>query len=160
MGDRPDAFYESLPAKRMAAGVLFRDGAGRVLLVEPVYKERWEVPGGIVEVNESPRAAARRELLEELGLARSIGRLWCIDWHSAEPPSTEAVVLLFDGGNLTEDETGAIRLPPDELRSWAFCALEEAKGRLSPRMFRRIASCLASPDQTLYLEDGVAPRIT
>lgn len=160
MGDRSDAFYESLPAKRMAAGVLFRDGEGRVLLVEPVYKEHWEVPGGIVEMNESPRAAARRELLEELGLARSIGRLWCVDWHSADAPATEAVVLLFDGGQLTEDETAAIRLPPDELRSWAFCALDEAKARLSPRLFRRIASCLASPDQTLYLEDGVAPRST
>jgi 8-oxo-dGTP diphosphatase len=155
MGDRPDAFYESLPAKRMAAGVLFRDGEGRVLLVEPVYKERWEVPGGIVEMNESPRAAAQREVQEELGLERSMGRLWCVDWHSADPPATEAVVLLFDGGHLGEDEAAAFRLPPAELRSWAFCALDEAKGRLSPRLFRRIASCLASPDQTLYLEDGV-----
>jgi 8-oxo-dGTP diphosphatase len=31
----------SRPKKRMGAGVLLRDGQGRVLLVEPTYKESW-----------------------------------------------------------------------------------------------------------------------
>ena len=55
-------FWASLPRKRVAAAVLFTDGDGRVLLVEPTYKEHWEVPGGSVEVDEAPYAAAVREV--------------------------------------------------------------------------------------------------
>nr|WP_158102996.1 NUDIX hydrolase [Lentzea kentuckyensis] len=33
----------------MAAGVLFRDKSGRVLLLDPSYKPNWEIPGGAVE---------------------------------------------------------------------------------------------------------------
>jgi hypothetical protein len=45
------------PCKRMAAGALFRDGAERVLLVDPTYMDNWEVPDGAVEQEESPTAA-------------------------------------------------------------------------------------------------------
>jgi len=31
---------------RVAAGVLFRDAQGRVLLVKPTYKDGWDIPGG------------------------------------------------------------------------------------------------------------------
>jgi ADP-ribose pyrophosphatase YjhB (NUDIX family) len=57
-------YDRGLPRKRMAAGVLLFDACGRVLLVDPVYKDYWDVPGGVVESNESPRDAARRELGE------------------------------------------------------------------------------------------------
>ena len=68
-----EQYVASLNRKRMAAGVLFRDHDGRVLLVEPSYKPNWEIPGGAVEADESPWAAASRELIEELGLDRSLG---------------------------------------------------------------------------------------
>jgi len=49
---------------RVAAGVLFRDAAGRVLLVKPSYKDGWEILGGYVEKAESrallPSARCRR----------------------------------------------------------------------------------------------------
>ncbi len=55
-----------LPKKRVGSGVAIVDQEMRVLLVEPTYKETWEVPGGMVELDESPREAARRECFEEL----------------------------------------------------------------------------------------------
>lgn len=57
--------------KRVAADLLIRDTTGRVLVVDPTYKEG---SGGMVEANESPTAGALRELGEELGLAPTIGR--------------------------------------------------------------------------------------
>ena len=42
-------FTATLPRKRMGAAVLLSDERGRVLLVEPVYKDYWEIPGGAVE---------------------------------------------------------------------------------------------------------------
>ncbi|RSM87614.1 hypothetical protein DMH04_11040 [Kibdelosporangium aridum] len=59
----------------MAAGALFRDDSGRVLFVEPSYKPNWEIPGGAVEADEPPWKTASRELVEELGWTRPLGRL-------------------------------------------------------------------------------------
>ena len=61
---------ETFATPRVAAGALFFDDAGRVLLVHPTYKDTWDIPGGYVERGESPAAACRRELQEELGLDR------------------------------------------------------------------------------------------
>jgi ADP-ribose pyrophosphatase YjhB (NUDIX family) len=44
----------------VAAGVLFFDDAGRVLLVQPTYKDHWEIPGGYVETRETPVQAPYR----------------------------------------------------------------------------------------------------
>jgi mutator protein MutT len=63
----------------MAAGVLVRDG--RVLLGlrradRATYPGVWDLPGGHVEPGESPPAAARRELREELGIEAELGAAW------------------------------------------------------------------------------------
>jgi len=75
----PDQYVASLARKRMAAGALFRDVDGRVLLVDPTYKPMWDLPGGAVEKEESPHAACRREVAEELGLDRPPGRVLVVD---------------------------------------------------------------------------------
>jgi 8-oxo-dGTP diphosphatase len=40
-----------------------------LLLVRPSYRVGWSLPGGGVQRGEMPEAAARRELIEEIGLA-------------------------------------------------------------------------------------------
>ena len=42
---------------------------GAILFVRTAYRERWGVPGGLLKRGEDPSAAARREVLEEVGLA-------------------------------------------------------------------------------------------
>ncbi|WP_198012418.1 NUDIX domain-containing protein [Promicromonospora sukumoe] len=132
----------TIPRKRMAASVVFTDHAGRVLLCEPTYKQVWEAPGGAVELGESPRAAGAREVREELGLELDPGRLVVVDHVSAVDGRTEALVLVYDGGRLTEQQTAAIRLPEDELRSWSWCTVDEARERMRPLVARRIAAAL------------------
>jgi 8-oxo-dGTP pyrophosphatase MutT (NUDIX family) len=151
-----DDFTATLPRKRMGAGVLLTDGRGRVLLVEPVYKTDWEIPGGSVELDESPYAAAARELTEELGLTVRPGRLLLVDWVPPQPNRTEGLMMLFDGGILTPSQTAQIRLPPDELRSWAWCSEQEAGERLSELLARRVAAAVQAraEDGVVYLENG------
>jgi 8-oxo-dGTP pyrophosphatase MutT (NUDIX family) len=149
-------YTASLPRKRMGSGVLFRDGAGRVLLVEPIYKDYWELPGGAVEADESPYDAARREVKEELGLGLSLGRLLVVDWVPPRSGRTEGVMFVFDGGVLDPTASVEIRLPADELRSWAWCTIAEAQERLTPLLARRAVAALeaAASGITRYLEDG------
>jgi 8-oxo-dGTP diphosphatase len=64
-----------LPMKRMAAGGLFLNADHHLLIVKPIYREGWQVPGGIVNADESPLTACRREVREELGIDVDLGRL-------------------------------------------------------------------------------------
>ncbi len=41
---------------------------GALLLVRQAYRNHWGVPGGLLKRGEDPAAAARREVLEEVGL--------------------------------------------------------------------------------------------
>jgi 8-oxo-dGTP pyrophosphatase MutT (NUDIX family) len=158
---RPDEgfidYTASLPTKRIAAAVLFFDVEGHLLLVEPTYqKNHWELPGGTVEANESPRAAAIREIREELGLTITPGRLLVVDWVPPQPTRTEGLMIVFDGGVLTSERAAGIRTQPDELRRWAWSTPAQEVSRLSPLLARRAAAGrrARTAGGTAYLEDG------
>jgi ADP-ribose pyrophosphatase YjhB (NUDIX family) len=150
------AFYASLPTKRVAAGVLITDDLDRVLLLQPSYKSTWEIPGGIVEEGESPRAAARREVREEIGLERELGSLLVIDWARAAPPRTEGLVFIYDGGRLEDAEARSILLGRPELNAYGFVDMEGAVGLVSERLERRIVAGLQArrAGRAVELEDG------
>ncbi|MDR7277530.1 NUDIX hydrolase [Catenuloplanes atrovinosus] len=151
-----DDYTRTLPRKRMSAGLLLTDERGRVLLVEPAYKPYWEIPGGTVEADESPYAAAVREIAEELGLALTPGRLLVTDWVPPRPGRTEGLHLVFDGGVLPPEREALIRVPADELRGWAWCTEREAAARLPAVLARRVAAAARARAEgtALYLENG------
>lgn len=144
------AHVASLPAKRMGSGALIRDPEGRVLLVEPTYKATWEVPGGAVESDESPRQACARELREELGLEIEVGRLLVLEWQGPEPDRTESVMLVYDGGVLPSLD--CLRLPPDELASAAFVAEPGLDDLLATRLSRRVRAALTALAEGVLVE--------
>ncbi len=57
------------------ATVILRDDNGRVLLQRRSDFDFWGLPGGVLEMDEDIETAARRELLEETGLAAGLLRL-------------------------------------------------------------------------------------
>ncbi len=147
-----------LPRKRAASGVLFRDAAGSVLLVEPSYKEHWEVPGGVVEFDESPLSAARREVKEELGLdlAEPL-RLLAVDWVPPRPERSEGMIFVFDGGVLNDKQCAGILMDRGELRSFDFVPVEKVDSFLSPLLARRVAESVRALEtgEVVYLENGL-----
>lgn len=156
--ERTRAWYRALPAKRTSAGVLFTDAGSGVLLVRPTYKEYWEIPGGMVETGESPHEAAAREIAEELGIDRPIGRLLCVDWVPPRDPKTDGLMFLFDGGRLESDEVAAIVLRSEELSEHRFVNVDVLDDFLPAHMARRVVATMTARDSgvTQYLVDGKA----
>ncbi|MDQ0752481.1 NUDIX domain-containing protein [Streptomyces afghaniensis] len=152
------AYIASLPRVLAGAAALFRDGEGRVLLVEPNYREGWALPGGTIESDdgETPRQGARRETAEEIGLDRELGRLLAVDWVHG-PGRPPLVAYLYDGGVLGEDEFKAIRLQEEELLSWRLVPREELTEYLPGALGRRVLAgldVLADGSGTAELENG------
>ncbi len=138
----PDQYVASLARKRMAATAFCRDDVGRVLLVKPVYKETWDLPGGAVEAEESPHAACRREVAEELGLDRPPGPVLAVDWVPSRPERPEGLIVVYDYDVLSKAEIEEIVLADGELAEFAFVAPDQVRGLVTPLLARRVASCL------------------
>jgi 8-oxo-dGTP diphosphatase len=139
-----------------AAGVVVFDDDGHLLIVEPIHKPAWEIPGGMIEHGEAPRAACARALREEVGIEIDVGRLLVVDWmsHTGEPDGR--VEFVFDGGVLTEERLETIDLPPDELASWACLPVDDLFAMLRADLTRRVTAALGAlaAGETWYLENG------
>jgi 8-oxo-dGTP diphosphatase len=155
------AYFASLARKQVGAGAVFVDADDRVLLVRKAYADgSWTIPGGAVDAGETPLSAACREVREEIGLDVEIGPLIGVDWISERPPKPEALLFIFDGGELSADQASQIVLPAAELAEYRFVAIEEADGLVTGRMLRRLRAIadLIGTGETLYFEEGYTVR--
>ncbi|MFF8359518.1 NUDIX domain-containing protein [Streptomyces chartreusis] len=143
---------------RMAAGALFFDPDGRILMVEPTYKDYWDIPGGYVETGESPLQAASREVREELGITPALGRLLAVDW-APNGAEGDKVLYLFDGGELRPETVKSIHLQADELKAIRFVPPNEIVDRTIPRLARRLLAAIEARAESapVYLEHGQTP---
>lgn len=147
---------ETFATPRAAAGALFVDTAGRVLLVKPTYKPRWDIPGGYLNTGETPLAACRRELAEELG------RTWpvrpqplVIDWAPA-PNEGDKILFVFDGGTLADGALEDATFTDGEVGDARFVPPQEFDTFLPSRLARRLRLALHARQQhrTIYAEHG------
>ncbi|MEI5097651.1 NUDIX hydrolase [Streptomyces sp. PmtG] len=153
------AYIAGLPRVLAGAAALIRDPAGRLLLVEPNYREGWALPGGTVESDqgESPRQGARRETAEEVGLDVELGGLLAIDWVPGTATRPPLVAYLYDGGVLPEERFQTIRLQEEELLSWRLVDRADLPSYLAVPHARRVLAALDALDAgsgTVELEDG------
>ena len=147
-----------LPRKRAISQMLIRDDADRVLLCQLTYKWDWDLPGGVVEVGESPQVAATREVEEELGLDIKAGALLLTDWLPPWGGWDDALCLVFDGGTQDASIVSAIVKQDREIRSAQFCTPEQMDELCADFTTRRIESALSNlasrPSGPSYTESG------
>lgn len=145
-----------LPRKRAIAQMLVRDTEGRVLLCNLTYKNDWDLPGGVVEVNEAPHLAVSREVDEELGLTIGAGRLVLTDWLPPWSGWDDAVCLVFDGGVHAPSIVDRIVPQAREIRQARFCTVHEVHSLCADFTARRIDSALMNFEQghATYTESG------
>jgi 8-oxo-dGTP pyrophosphatase MutT (NUDIX family) len=145
-----------LPRKRAISQMLVRSPDARVLLCQLTYKQDWDLPGGVVEVGESPQVAVAREVEEELGLSLPAGRLLLTDWLPPWSGWDDALCLVFDGGVHEASLLDAMVRQTREIQTAEFCTVEQAVERCADFTARRITAALASLDggNPAYTESG------
>ncbi|WP_158674561.1 NUDIX domain-containing protein [Streptomyces hoynatensis] len=148
----------------ISASALITDPFGRVLLVEPTYRDTLLLPGGAVEAGEHPAEACRREVAEETGLAIGPERALAID-HVVpgvaelppDLPFPGDIHIVFDGGTLPSDAVAGLRLPPEELAGARFLPPGEAAAAMTALEARRMLAALRArwgATGPVYLQDG------
>ncbi|MBF4161951.1 NUDIX hydrolase [Nocardioides acrostichi] len=161
--DEPGAFRallnSFLPRKRAISQLLVRRTGGdqpRVLLCQLTYKTDWDLPGGVVEVGESPQTAVVREVAEELALELPAERLLLTDWLPPWGGWDDALCLVFDGGEHPASLLDGVVKQAREIRSAQFCTLEQVDERCADFTARRIRAALAAVDSggSAYTESG------
>lgn len=145
-----------LPRKRAISQLLIRDHDDRVLLCQLTYKRDWDLPGGVVEVGESPRVGAGREVAEELALAIEPGDLLLTDWLPPWSGWDDALCLVYDGGAHDPAILDRVVREEREIRAAEFCTIEQVRDRAADFTARRIEASLARLDGkgSAYTESG------
>ncbi len=147
-------YYKNLPRKPIGAAVIFFDMNDRLLIVKPSYKSGWLLVGGSVDADESPLHAAIREVKEELGLSIESLDFVCLHFMKNHETAGESIHIVFNGGQLTDEQIGQIQLPADELVEYRFVTVEEVIKLLRPGLAVKIEACLAAIESgcPIYLE--------
>ncbi|MFJ8954782.1 NUDIX hydrolase [Streptomyces sp. NPDC102381] len=101
------------------AGVVVRDD-GRLLAIRRADNGTWELPGGVLELEETPEAGVRREVWEETGIHVEVDELTGVYKNTTRG----IVALVFrckpaGGEERTSSESTAVEwLTPDEVSAY------------------------------------------
>lgn len=81
---------------KLAADAIIEDARGRVLLIRRRNEPHgWAIPGGFVDVGETLEEAARREMLEETGLAVELVAQFHTYSEPARDPRHHTITVVF-----------------------------------------------------------------
>jgi ADP-ribose pyrophosphatase YjhB (NUDIX family) len=125
------------------AGIVV-DDQDRVLVIQRRDNSHWEPPGGVLELDESPEAGARREVLEETGVNVAVGALSGVYKNM----SRGIIALVF----CCRPVTGSPCLTP-EARSVGWKTVDEVVRQMAPAFAVRVTDAFL-PGTQVRVHDG------
>ncbi|MFZ4648723.1 MAG: NUDIX domain-containing protein [Patescibacteria group bacterium] len=149
-----EEYYGNLPKKHIGAGVLVFNQNHQLLIVKPIYKDGWSIPGGGVDIDETPMQAALRETKEEANLDLKNIVLVCVEYTAKKGIKPETLQFIFNGGELAANEIGKISLDENEHSEFKFVEVSEAINLLNERQQYVIPFCIEAikNNNTVYIE--------
>jgi ADP-ribose pyrophosphatase YjhB (NUDIX family) len=142
-------WLKTLPKKRMGVAVLLFNEQGELLIVKQTYRDKWAVPGGVIDENESPEKAGIRETLEEIGVHLTSLQFLGIQYLPKIGDNSEAIEFIFTGGTLGAKQIETIILEKDEISEYRFLKVEDALPVLLEETRKRISVCLENPNKNI-----------
>ena len=149
-----------LPTKRVIGQGLIRDGNGRVLLCEPVYKRDWDLPGGVVDPASRPAPASparsARSSPSTSPWAGSSPTNWLAPWLGWG----DALLFVYEVAAPSPEALSRVHLLEREIRAVHWVAQDDVAGRVAPYNERMFASLAAAGAGHAHLElaDGLPVR--
>ncbi len=116
-----------LPRKRVIGQGLIRNERGEYLLCQLTYKNEWDLPGGVIEVGESPATGLVRELEEELGATFEVHDLVTMNWLPPWRAWDDACLFVFDLGQIDSTAVDRMVLQKSEIANVHWCDLDAAR---------------------------------
>lgn len=138
---RSRTFFSSLAPKVVAAAVICRDAHGRLLCVHDTFKGHWTIPGGVVDADEAPAAAAERETWEEAGVRVHAGAV--LGTFAASWP--DRIILVFEAAPVDPTEITPAPVHLHEVDKATWLPLDDALARLGTTPRRQVKRCLGRP---------------
>lgn len=141
--------WKDLPKKTASSNALIFNEQGKILVVKPSYKQTWNLPGGIIEEEESPQDACKREVLEELGIAIVPRDLAFVIYESRSEKLHDNIRFVWKIEKVSPDQIANIKLQESELADYKFIDLFELNDYLDFRLaepLRKIGNA------TLYIQ--------
>lgn len=151
--EQTKSWIDSVEKRMSSAAVWCVTPDGRLLVNKSNYKRHWSIPGGIIDADETPKAAAIRECAEEMGIALDPDDVtFCaiIDRVSHTLGHTYQFVFCAD---ITNEQVDNIVLQASEIDEYALVTRDEimAEDRDSGRWFGKVIFHWAE-DRTGYIE--------
>lgn len=142
------AWSKSLDRRVSSAAVILEDSKGRALIVKANYKSYWTFPGGIIDKGETPKQAALRETLEEVGIMLNPHDVSFVAIVNRKSDLAQTYQFVFTA-TLTPDMMNKLVLQSSELDEFALVSKADIKK--AERVYGRVIEQWAAGEQG-YIE--------
>ncbi len=122
------------------------DQQNRLLAIQRRDNGKWEIPGGVLEADETPEAGAVREVLEETGVKVEVVRL-----SGVYKNMRRGIIALVFRCEAVEGEP----TPTDEATAVAWLTVDEIQEQVDEAYSVRFLDALAPDGPKLRSHDGV-----
>jgi len=135
---------------KIGAFAIIMDEKQRVLFCHRTDYDLWNLPGGLVEENESPWDAVIREVKEETGLDIEVSKFTGV----YSKPDRNEIVFSFRCNVISGELTKS-----DESDDFKYFSFEEIPENISKNQVARIKDYLENNNNTVFKIQGGKPTI-
>lgn len=121
-------WLDTLPKRASSATLQLENEQGQILIVKASYKRYWTFPGGVIDPGETPKEAAVRETLEEVGITVLPDEVSFVSVANRFSHHAETYQFVFKAP-LSQEQIDGIVLQASEISDYALVDREEVASR-------------------------------